>query len=812
MAMEDGNRLAKLDINALNNSVTLDTLNDNLGVDINALGFRSADNLLYGIGTLNHRLYRIDAGGSVEDLGALALNSNYFYFAGDVSPDGRYLFAIGSVNGIDKTLEKIDLAGSYAVQSSLLPGAMRITDIAFDPTTGGLYGYDRAARKIVQINVGNNVVTSLAEINIENDIQGLFFDAFGNLFAYGSTIFGVASALFAIDKNTGQEITRSTGPVYPIRDLASCPYSVDMHNAAIPKVVFPCSEITYAFPIANSSGSTQAGVDFEHKLPPGFNYVEIVQNPFGGTVVPAAPANFLRIENMSLPKGADSLIIKVEVGDIPGGNYKSQASLKNLPQPLGGFRLSDNPETAALTDSTAVRVNRIDEDSLVFNRFLCLGETMVLDAGDYGADLVWNNGSTSPQLVVSQQGQYTLEANSGCQSLSVSYNVTVASCPYTIRLMHKIVPEETFSCSEVVFRYIIDNASGLRREGVGFANELPAGVGFVDFLSDPLGGTLEPDLPPGIVRIKGMSVPLGIDSFDILVEVGELAPGTYRNRAIINNLPQIMGPFRFSDDPRTMPHDSTTFKIVGAGADSLRLELLWCRGDTLALDGSEYGKTLLWEDGSTAELFFVTAPGEYRLTVLDGCDPSLVVFSVAEGDPVYVEIPRNVVDIHLGETHRLSPQIANYGDTTIVEWTDPPGNSLSCLDCLNPTAMPLESALYTLKVSNEVCTDSATVAIRVDKTRRVFAPNAFSPNLDGVNDIFFLQSPDFGLIKSMTISDRWGNFVFHASNIPLNDPAGGWNGRVRGRPVASGVFVWRAEIEFLDGVGEVFFGDVAVVR
>ena len=79
--------LAEMVINPGNNSLNFPPLNPALGLQIEALGFRSADRLLYGISRDDHRLYRIDATGAVEGLGLLGLDDNLAVIGGAVSPD-----------------------------------------------------------------------------------------------------------------------------------------------------------------------------------------------------------------------------------------------------------------------------------------------------------------------------------------------------------------------------------------------------------------------------------------------------------------------------------------------------------------------------------------------------------------------------------------------------------------------------------------------------------------------------------------------------------------------------------------------------
>ena len=60
--------------------------------------------------------------------------------------------------------------------------------------------------------------------------------------------------------------------------------------------------------------------------------------------------------------------------------------------------------------------------------------------------------------------------------------------------------------------------------------------------------------------------------------------------------------------------------------------------------------------------------------------------------------------------------------------------------------------------------------------------------------------------------DRWGEIVFENENFNPNDPGSGWDGNFRGQPMNPEVFVYYAEIEFIDGAVEEFKGDIFLVR
>ena len=62
------------------------------------------------------------------------------------------------------------------------------------------------------------------------------------------------------------------------------------------------------------------------------------------------------------------------------------------------------------------------------------------------------------------------------------------------------------------------------------------------------------------------------------------------------------------------------------------------------------------------------------------------------------------------------------------------------------------------------------------------------------------------------VFSRWGESVFQYFNFPPNDATYSWNGMHKGQRLQPGVFTWFAEVEFVDGVVEVYKGDVVLMK
>jgi gliding motility-associated-like protein len=221
------------------------------------------------------------------------------------------------------------------------------------------------------------------------------------------------------------------------------------------------------------------------------------------------------------------------------------------------------------------------------------------------------------------------------------------------------------------------------------------------------------------------------------------------------------------------------------------------------------------DDGQTfhpGASFTDLASGQYMLVVQDkyGCTASGVMNLQT---PVYPKITLPGIEvIELGETVKLQP-VFNLPPSSIASYLWTPGDSLSCTNCPSPTADPVKDIQYTLTIKDvHGCSANANVLLRIDKNRNIYAPNVFSPNDDGRNDRFTLFGKGVRDIKSMRIFDRWGSELFLATHLPINVESAGWDGKFKGSDLTPAVFVWVAEVEFLDGEVTVLSGDVTIVR
>jgi hypothetical protein len=205
-------------------------------------------------------------------------------------------------------------------------------------------------------------------------------------------------------------------------------------------------------------------------------------------------------------------------------------------------------------------------------------------------------------------------------------------------------------------------------------------------------------------------------------------------------------------------------------------------------------------------------PGDmYQVTVEDdnGCTASETIMLDSTGG-ISVELGPELL-IYQYDSVLLTPVISG-GAVVRFNWSPTTGLS----DSLNLAtwAAPTSSTTYRLTVEDEDgCTSSDAVMIRVDRTNRVYLPNAIQPSIGGINSTLAVYAgPEVANILFMRIYDRWGGLMFETNDHKPNDPTSGWDGAWRGKTVEPGVYLYIVEVEYRNGSTEIFEGDVTVIR
>jgi gliding motility-associated-like protein len=239
---------------------------------------------------------------------------------------------------------------------------------------------------------------------------------------------------------------------------------------------------------------------------------------------------------------------------------------------------------------------------------------------------------------------------------------------------------------------------------------------------------------------------------------------------------------------------------------------------SLLVMGSEGGEppyfyTLNGEPlGSSSQADGLSA-GSYALTAIDarGCrfDTTITIFP-ASGHELSLSPPNT--SINLGDSILLAAAV-DIDPERIQQISWYVEGRLVCDSCFTFIAKPQTTTFYqVVTIDEDGCTSQAQAEVRVAKGAMYYAPNAFSPNSDGSNDVFVIYPTSVvRQILSFSIYDRWGNQVY-LERPAINQSLQGWNGDFRAKPATTGVYTFMAELTLANEKHELISGEVLLLR
>jgi gliding motility-associated-like protein len=122
---------------------------------------------------------------------------------------------------------------------------------------------------------------------------------------------------------------------------------------------------------------------------------------------------------------------------------------------------------------------------------------------------------------------------------------------------------------------------------------------------------------------------------------------------------------------------------------------------------------------------------------------------------------------------------------------------------------------YVLTMKEGTCTTLDTINVKVVDPKdldctKLFVPNAFTPNGNGINERFYISNPEtVDEIVSFEVLDAWGGRMYYTKEKRPID--GGWDGTFNGTPVNPQVYLWKARYK-CKGQELSQFGSVTLIK
>ena len=266
-------------------------------------------------------------------------------------------------------------------------------------------------------------------------------------------------------------------------------------------------------------------------------------------------------------------------------------------------------------------------------------------------------------------------------------------------------------------------------------------------------------------------------------------PSIQRFTAIVEPIPRII----VTKDTTVCLSDSIDLNVYVSPED-FNYNYLWTPATNLRDDYSLNNK-------------FYGPPGVYNYTFKAttpnaGCSSSTTMRINVVPPFTFISVTPKDTTIKYGDRIQLN------SESDAIFWLWDPPTYLNDATIKSPFTNPKTSMEYTLIGINKFgCKDTTTVKVNVKYTSESVLPNAFTPNGDGLNDVFKIEGFEYEKVTAFKIFNRYGQLVFETT-----DGRKGWDGNIKGKPAPVGVYFYQISISLPMGGTKDFKGDLTLLR
>lgn len=434
----------------------------------------------------------------------------------------------------------------------------------------------------------------------------------------------------------------------------------------------------------------------------------------------------------------------------------------------------------------------------------CTGDafSLVLDPGNF-VSYNWNTGSTQPTITVGAvDSLYSVQVTDsiGCVS---SADIVVTENP----LPNPALPADTNICERNSFNIVL-NPGGFTSYNWSTGSVAPAllvttGGTYEVTVTDVNGcqndtsttiniePTPEPDLGRNIVVCEDSIFNITLDGTPSTT--GPNYAFSWSNGASTDSI-TVTTPGRYTVTVTNQGNgcrDSSSIRInsfervipnLGPGG-------VICDGEARLLDPmvSGTGYSFNWSTGESTRRILINQPGTYivEMNAVNGtCRNNRDTIVFEQGTLPVIELGEDIIACE-GQTVRLLDNHTPFPDAEYI-WQD---------TITTPRLSVTRSGRYQVRVTNTCGTVTDEIQILFDDCFQLYIPNAFTPNGDGINDVFKPETDQPIVDYAMVIYNRWGNAVFKTNDINV-----GWDGTRNGGALPQDVYIYR--ITYVSGLDE----------
>lgn len=399
--------------------------------------------------------------------------------------------------------------------------------------------------------------------------------------------------------------------------------------------------------------------------------------------------------------------------------------------------------------------------------------TQYLDEWDSVTD---DNGEELTVFETSNSGIFAFTFNSNC--LTVEREIEIAVLPdYTLNLPNTVCQNSSF---EISFSPAIEMESSLEIDwgdqsvpetfNGDVLDHIYESTGIYDITVQGSVGECDVDLSTTVevlsapnfnlpdTVLRCFNDPFALDFTNLDYEV------VNESGIVLNSFEtSVSGSYSFTAQNLCGEDEETVVVLFeNINPEQLAFPSIICKGrDTLTIGFEESELDFLWSDGSQSASLSITEPGIYNVTVssVESCS-SNYSFNISPQEPLNLDpFPDGTIELCTEGNRTII--LPDYG----FDYSFPDGSE-------GQEYFVTESQVLELSFSDDCYTYEREINIKLyDCLCPVYVPNVFTPDGDGLNDIFKASANCPLETFHLMIFNRWGNLIFESHDINR-----GWNG------------------------------------
>jgi gliding motility-associated-like protein len=225
------------------------------------------------------------------------------------------------------------------------------------------------------------------------------------------------------------------------------------------------------------------------------------------------------------------------------------------------------------------------------------------------------------------------------------------------------------------------------------------------------------------------------------------------------------------------------------------------------------GWPILGENEATIE---ISVSGSYQVQITDSLGFNLI------SEPIEIQVAPPLLDdfiannILLNESENEVEFSAEVNGIVSYEWDfgDPESQNDNFSSLAGPSHIYNLPGFYSVRLivtGLEGCLDTLLKENYIEFRSEfsdgiVYVPNAFTPNNDDVNDLFYVRGEEITEVE-MFIYDQWGKLVFSSRS---KDDA--WDGTYSGKQVQNGTYTYSTKVDLASGASKTYTGNITLIR